>query len=470
MTRLGVKSALRRGLGFKRSLLFGAAVAASFATPNLASADEVFQLFGHVKIDNSPLTSFDISWVDEDLTTYFLADRTHASVDLIAILVGNPLGLPPGQAVLLLPQGANAFAGNVACVGIPGAGANDCKGPNGILTLTNSVNGKTLWVGDGNSTVKVFDAAGLNVPIHTIPTGGKRRADEMCFDPDDNILLVANDAEVDAKGNPAPFVSFIGTDNPNAYQKIGQITFDGTQFNNSGNVATNGIEQCQYDHEEHVFLLNIPEVNGQGNDSAPGEVATIDPKLKLVIGEHPIDLTQCAGPQGMARAPGFNKTLLGCNAATLVGQTPLSGPKNSVIVETFDLTETGTNPVNILCTLDHLGGADQVWFNPSDGHFFLAISAQDPQLLGVVDAGSCDVDNGAAPNNQSIVTANGIARTNHSVAADTFTGFVALPTAANAPTGYSSNLCGGDANNGCVAVFAASDNPFITGEPIAADE
>ena len=466
MTTFGVKSALRRGV--KRSLLLGAAVAASFATPNLASADEVFQLFGHVRIDGAPLTSFDISWVNSDLSAYFLADRSHAAVDIIGILPGNSLGLGSGQVVLLVPQGANAFTGNAACpASIVGAGANDCKGPNGILTLTNTVAGKTLWAGNGNSTVEVFDAANLNVPIATINTGGKRRADEMCWDPDDNILMVANDAEVDAMGHPAPFVTFIGTDNPNAYQVIGRITFDGSQGTPkpSKNVATNGIEQCQYDHHRNKFFVNIPEVNGNGVDDAAGEVAVINPKLMVVEGEHSVDLRKCAGPQGMAYTP-FNEVLLGCNAQTLTDQTPNSGDRNSVVVETASIAEESNADAEIVCTLDKLGGADEVWFNPADDHFFLALSSATPnQLLGVVDARSCNPDPGDF--SETVVTAVGNARTNHSVAADFSTGFVGLPVAAGPIAGYSSDLCGGDAVNGCVAVLASSDNPFITGEPVS---
>ena len=41
---------------------------------------------------------------------------------------------------------------------------------------------------------------------HTINTGGMYRADELCVDPRDNLVMIANDAEV-----PYPFISIIST-------------------------------------------------------------------------------------------------------------------------------------------------------------------------------------------------------------------------------------------------------------------
>jgi hypothetical protein len=56
--------------------------------------------------------------------------------------------------------------------------------------------------GDGNSTVKVFNVADCLAnpetakPVHTIITGSSldKRADEMCYDPADNLIMVANNA------------------------------------------------------------------------------------------------------------------------------------------------------------------------------------------------------------------------------------------------------------------------------------
>ena len=69
---------------------------------------------------------------------------------------------------------------------------------------------REIWVGDGDSTVKVFDVAGCSettTPKATIATGVRadNRADEMCYDPVDQLILVANNA-----ASP-PFATLIST-------------------------------------------------------------------------------------------------------------------------------------------------------------------------------------------------------------------------------------------------------------------
>lgn len=58
---------------------------------------------------------------------------------------------------------------------------------------------RELWAGDGDSTVKVVDLKAQAV-VDTIPTGGKKRADELAFDPIHKIIVIANDSEA-APGN-----------------------------------------------------------------------------------------------------------------------------------------------------------------------------------------------------------------------------------------------------------------------------
>jgi hypothetical protein len=91
-------------------------------------------------------------------------------------------------------------------------------------------------------------------------------------------VLVANDAE-----SPFPFVSIISTVN---YSTLARIVMNGTVATGGtikSPAATNGIEQCQWDRRTGKFYVNIPEVNGPGNDTQPGAVAEISPKT-LQIG------------------------------------------------------------------------------------------------------------------------------------------------------------------------------------------
>ena len=90
--------------------------------------------------------------------------------------------------------------------------SNDFSGPDGVITVEN----KELWVGDGNSRVWVFDATSGNpVPYRKVqqirsPPAGQaatnNRADELCYDLADHLVMVANNAD------SPPFASIISTD------------------------------------------------------------------------------------------------------------------------------------------------------------------------------------------------------------------------------------------------------------------
>src|SRR6516164_1926631 len=233
----------------RKGLRAALAAATLLAAPSLAAADETFGSLGWVTIPGAPLVSFDISWVDQletagapGLNTYFLADRSNASIDLFNIQV-NP------HPLKLTVAAPNQFAGNVPTCPI----ANACNGPNGVLTLLNpGSNAKELWAADGPtmqpgigspvcpttcSTVKVFDSNGTLTRV--ISTGGVFRADELCFAPPNaaagrpnGLVLVANDAD------SPPSIVLIATDGESAYKVVQTIQFK---------VATNGIEQCQWD-------------------------------------------------------------------------------------------------------------------------------------------------------------------------------------------------------------------------------
>ena len=389
-----------------------AIVLAVLATPGVAAADEVFAAKSAITLPNGQsISTFDISYDDPVLELYLLGDRTNKAVDAI--------DTRSNQVVAQLGQGSFVgFTGN-----------NDTSGPNGVLT----VHHREVWAGNGDSTVHVIDLKSQQT-THVIPTGGAFRADEGCFDPRNHVVLIANDAEHD---NPAnwPFVSFISTD---TYTILGKITMDGT---NGTPLATNGIEQCQWSRRTGKIYLNIPEVNGPGNNTVPGAVLVIDAKSMQIVQTYTIPLASCAGPQGMALGP-EHQILLGCNAP---------GP-------------TGTNPTAViderngavLATLANESGGDEVWFNPGDEHYFLARSSAvaATQLLGVIDANSLTSD-------QSVFTALAGAPNAHSVAADPIFNQVYVPIPATHSTVCSS--VGGSDAVGCIAVFTApkDDQPKL---------
>jgi hypothetical protein len=412
-----------RSVTVRRASYF--ALAALITAPCLAVADEVFTVRDTVAVTGSPLVSFDISWVDPYIHTYFLSDRSNSAVDVVDT-----------KTHTMVNQFKASFAGNT--------GNNDTSGPNGVLSLDNRGTVQ-VWAGDGPttadtscgettcSTVKVF-AFPSGTLIHTIPTHGVRRADELCHDPADHLIQIANDAEADVSGHN-PYVSFISTD---TYKVLGTLSFP---------EATNGIEQCQWSERTGLIYLNIPEVNGTGGDTTDGNVVVIDPRRMEVIKRFDIPVTECAGPQGMALGPD-DQILLGCNAAS---QPPGTG-QNAAVIDAHN--------GKITALLTGLGGDDEVWFNPGDGHYFLAGGSYLPnEQLGVVDSARDTPDETIL-----IGTANGTTRRAHSVAADETTNEVYLPVPATGggTPGFTSTICGALAAQGCIAVFKANhDDPPV---------
>lgn len=382
-----------------RRVAYFAAAAVLLGLPTFAVADEVFQLELTVNIPG--LSSFDISYVDPSIHTYFLADRSNNDVDVIDTFTK-----------LHSTLGVGDFAG----VGP----SSDTSGPNGVLTVHRGGDhdwdrddrGRTqVWAGDAphgsdtTSTVKVLSFPSGKL-IQNISTGGSKRADEGCWDPDDHLVLFANDADT------PPFISFISTDN---YKIVGKIAFDGGSGASHGPNATDGIEQCQYDARKHRFYLNLPEVNGSGNNTAPGNVVVINPHNFKIVQTFVVPIADCAGPQGMAIGPA-PQIALGCNSPTIPG-----GVRNSVVIN----EENGS----VIATLANEGGTDEDWFNPGDGHFFFANStpgskAKPPtaQFLGVVDSRGDQLD-------ASVVTQASSAVGAHSVAADPILNEVYVPVA-----------------------------------------
>jgi hypothetical protein len=431
------------------------AVAALLAVPAAAVADPFFHVKTTVTITGNPLNSFDISWVDPELHSYFLSDRSNKAVDVIDTFSKAQSKLAAGQFA-----GVNASEPNYSCP------PNSCDGPNGVLSFFNRASGKhEVWAGDGPtpactgretapfttacSTVKVIDAATGTV-LHNIPTGGQFRADELCYDPADHLIQIANDSEL-----PFPYINYIPTEGPNAYTVVKQIQFDGKP--GDGPAATNGIEQCKWNARNGLIYLNIPEVSGDGNDDVPGRTVLIDPRRMQIVQQFVIPLDQCAGPQGMAIGPG-PEILLGCNAkgppevpsATAPTPNPCSlssnctgsGPQNTVVID----ERNG----NVIRTLANQGGNDEVWFNPGNGLYFLAEGQNAiAEQLGIV--GSFPFVNLL----QDVVVAQppGTGHA-HSVAADPISGEVFYPIPNNVGGAVpAENPCPTVAD-GCVAIYA----------------
>jgi hypothetical protein len=379
------------------------AVTALLSVPCLAAADEVFKATAGVTVPGVALKSFDISFVDPVIQTYVLGDRSHKAVDAVNthdLTITELSASPP-------------FAG--------ATGNNNTSGPDGVIIIHHS----EVWAGDGNSTVKVIDLIS-GATTHVISTGGSFRADEECFDADDNLVMVANNAD------SPPFASIISASDFTVKHKI---PFDGT---NGAPNSNNGAEQCSWSPRTGKFYISIPGIVGQ--PTGGGGVAVIEPKTGKVETTYILDETKCDTPQGEAVGPA-PQIMIGCN-----NQSGL-GPTTSGIIMN---EENG----HILAVIPNESGPDEVYYNEGDGQYFLARSnaTGSNQFLGIVDADGKTAD-------QSVVTGikpPGLSA--HSVASDSQTRrtFVPIPAGINPTSGPGTCAAVGQSDSvGCIAVFTA---------------
>ena len=386
------------GIGGRYLRALGA-FAVAFATALLAPAQSFsldpisYVLTGAITLPGGDkITSFDISFFDPVLNRYFLANRTSK-----AIIVVDP---STNQVVAQFKPGFAGFSGN-----------NDTSGPDGVLTVDH----KEIWAGDFPSRVFVLDVNTGAQIVPPISTGGVNRADEMCYDPTDKIVAVVNNAD------SPPFISFIST---TTYTVLGSVKFDGT---NGTPKATNGVEQCQWNPRDGKIYLSIPEINGPGNNSAPGGVVVFDPTTRTILRTMVIPSASCTGPQGLTIGPG-HQIGLGCNVSPTAA--------NTAIIDERDGT--------VLLSLVNDGGGDEIWYNPGNNKYFFA-ARQNPagESLFVIDAGLGFV--------QRLSTSS--LSNAHSVAAEPFFNRAYVPIS-SAATGHLCSSVGGIDAQGCIAIFS----------------
>jgi hypothetical protein len=282
-----------------------------------------------IALPGVPLTKFDIGWVDDESRSYYLADRSNARVVVVNVdTVEYSHSLCEGRFT-----------------GATGTGAT--SGPNGVTVLARQ---QQVWAGDGDSTVKVIDIAARAL-IDTIHTGGTNRVDELAYDDEDGIVLVANDKE------DVPFATLISA-SP-GHEILAKIPFPR---------ASNGMQQPVWDPGTKLFYLPVTEVDGI---KANGEIAAIDPKTMKVVASYPVSECQ---PAGLTVGPD-EQLCIGCSAAAV---TAGFAPRTLVM----DL-RTGS----ILATVLQAGGSDEVWYNSGDGNYYLAAAGMTGgPVLGVINA------------------------------------------------------------------------------------
>jgi hypothetical protein len=300
--------------------------------------------------------TFDISFVKNDIARYVLADRTNNAVDLF-------------------DAKALTFIGGIGSGGFVGRGpavcavAHACAGPNGAVIDNNN----HLWAGDGpasdcstgacrcfasetTSMVKEYTLAvssGATGRLACLDTGGQFRADEMAFDPRDDLLLVANDAD--------GFLSLINTTGTaSIVDKFFYADNDVGKPASARGVSTpgGGIEQPVWDPQQGFFYLALPQ------GTTVGRVDVFNPKSGRLVFLRSIDVSGCVnGPSGLAI--NTSDELLGAcdNGAALI--------------------DANSGKISIIGSDATTGGADEIWFDGGTNAWYLSTPGQ----LGVVSAG-----------------------------------------------------------------------------------
>jgi DNA-binding beta-propeller fold protein YncE len=336
-------------------------------------ANEITRI-GTLQVPGQPLASFDIGFVNAS-GVYALSDRSNAALDFFDAATGRFLGRTTGFR------------------GYSKAGGFDEAGPNGVV----AVGRDQFWAGDGDSTVKAVDLRTKQV-IASISTGGKKRADELTYDPRDHLIIAVNNAD------DPPFVTFIST---RTRKVVGRIVLKR---------ASDGAEQPLWNPASGLVYLSIPTLDGS---KTQGAVAVINPRAHRLIRFMPV--AKCM-PAGLALGP-HDDLLLGCSDDAVAA----GFPARSFVMSAATGTLVASLPV---------GGSDEVWSDLKSGRYYLAAVANTGgPVLGVVDSRT-NRWIGNLPTGPHA----------HSVAADSASGRVFVPIAAGSAP---------DCARGCIAVFGS---------------
>jgi hypothetical protein len=331
----------------------------------------------------------------------FIADRSNASVDIFS-----------GSTLTFLGR-ATGFTGQQATTSVSGA--------DGVLTVTTGAV-TTLYAGDGNSTLKVFNATNPAAPsfVSSISTGGTTRVDEMAYSPVSHQVLAANNAETPAYGN------LFSTNNgaPPVALTVSQITVP----TNQGGIPDGGMEQPAWNPKTGTFFVSIPALAGSNNPGGVSEISTTGQVLRT-IDFGTMGITSCS-PTGLA-VGGSGNLMVGCG---------------NVGAAAILLNPAGAG--SIVKTSAGLGGTDELWYDPTTNAFYVT-GNNGTNTTRFFDVVTDDPLGGTIKQTVNLPATTSA----HSITVNPFTGqvFVALAGTAG-PMGV--NPCPASfANPGCIAVF-----------------
>jgi hypothetical protein len=399
-----------------------------------------------IHIPGVALQSFDISWVNPDRAEFYLADRANKGVDIIDTANKVFKKRITGDA-------QHHFVGIV----LNKAGTavdNNHSGPDGVVS-----HGKCLYVGDGDSTLKVVDLNTGNI-VATFNTGGTTRLDEMAVTADGEKLLAANNAE------DPPFATLFTVDEGDDCDSVSmgpRITIDKSLVPTGFGLS---IEQPAWDPTTKRFYTSVPIIADNPAGCNYGQLAgaiTCSGGLLVTNPDAPTAIEGAYDPAtntGVIKlnSCGPNGATVGLNDNLLLGCTPGNLPSGTTTLVINAATHNYAQAGGIT-------GSDEVWFNKGDNRYYTASSAAikaagSPlgrgSVLGVIDGTSVLIE--------TIPQSSG----SHSVAADSKRNLILVPqTYTSSPTAVPLGdqnftagagsatvgqlICG--STDGCIAVY-----------------
>jgi YVTN family beta-propeller protein len=200
------------------------------------------------------------------------------------------------------------------------------SGPNGVIVAKN-VN--KVFAGLNNSEVVAIDinpsSPQANTVVGRVSTGGKNRADELDYDPEERKIYVANSDD--------QFVTVIDAVQNSIVKKI--------------DLPGGAIEQPRYNPGDGMMYLTGSEDN---------VVYKFDPKADTMVSK--TDVVDKCNPNGIAINPKTNQALLGCSNR--------AQPQHAVA---WDIAAG-----KVITTFENAGAGDMTLYNEKVDRFFFAAS------------------------------------------------------------------------------------------------
>ncbi len=367
--------------------------------------------------------SFDLGAVANG--KYYLTDRNNKAVDVMDV---NTLVVSQ-----ITGTGANAFTGCFPTANC--AGANNGKsGPDGIDVIPGT---SLIFVGDVDN-VRVIDTT-TNTVTKSIRVGTTGfRADEGCYDPDDQIYMISSpDADT-------PFASFISATSLAVLATV-NWTEPGTTIPAGGN------EQCRYDAVGKSFIVN----NDSTADNPHGEVEVIP--VSSIKALAPGTTTNIFSLPGVKRFPLGNCDPTGLALGPGTDMAIECRPGDKGVALTL-LIMNRTNG-NVLATLP-AGGGDQTVYDARTNRYYVAASRW--HASGVNDqGGGCSAANPCNPTlfvvdaaTHTMAATQRTGNNAHSVAVDPVGGLVFVPHSGPTTPGGCADCAANGFNNGGISLFS----------------